>query len=567
MAFRLRTIDFTADGRKIVRDRDVDKPEITVGRSAECDIHLTDLAVEPNHATIAAKGDGRLAIEATGTLGFGVDGKVVHAADVNPGTGSELRFATYRIAVSLDGDGTPLFTIEQVEAEGEDTELKAGFSLAGLLPGKRITSWVLGVLIVAFFLALPITSNVLRGGDPKAKVVGDSSWSTGKLSLAHHSLEDNCTACHVKPFEAVRDSTCIACHKDVHDHADPARLASARGEGSPGARLLWKVAHTFGKPGPGACSDCHTEHEGKTRMAAPAQQFCADCHAGIEDRLADTALGNAADFGKLHPQFQPAVVKDPFSRKPVRVSLDGNTRENNGLTFPHKLHLDPQGGAARMAVSLGSGSGYGKPLQCSNCHRKTEDGIRFKPIDMERDCESCHSLAYDKVGDTFRRLRHGDVAEMMADLSASDLKQPLVANRRRPGSYGEGGPYRFRFSAPAYNAMLIRQALSRDGVCGECHTPTTKNGMPSVVPVTLVTRYMHHGWFDHKAHAQEKCTSCHLADRSSTSADVLLPGIKDCRTCHLGEDAAKAKVPSSCAMCHSYHPTALAPKGVKPDKS
>jgi len=64
---------------------------------------------------------------------------------------------------------------------------------------------------------------------------------------------------------------------------------------------------------------------------------------------------------------------------------------------------------------------------------------------------------------------------------------------------------------------------------------------------------MQHGWFDHDAHKQEKCTSCHEAGKSTTSADLLLPGIKDCRTCHLGEDAAKAKVPSTCAMCHGYH--------------
>jgi hypothetical protein len=79
------------------------------------------------------------------------------------------------------------------------------------------------------------------------------------------------------------------------------------------------------------------------------------------------------------------------------------------------------------------------------------------------------------------------------------------------------------------------------------------------VPVTLVTRFMQNGWFDHKAHKQEKCTSCHLADKSSSSSDLLLPGIKDCRTCHLGEHAKNAEVPSGCAMCHSYHPSNAPP--------
>ena len=44
----------------------------------------------------------------------------------------------------------------------------------------------------------------------------------------------------------------------------------------------------------------------------------------------------------------------------------------------------------------------------------------------------------------------------------------------------------------------------------------------------------------------------------ASAEDLLLPGIKTCRTCHGGENAA-VKVPSSCAMCHSYHTGAGAP--------
>jgi hypothetical protein len=82
----------------------------------------------------------------------------------------------------------------------------------------------------------------------------------------------------------------------------------------------------------------------------------------------------------------------------------------------------------------------------------------------------------------------------------------------------------------------------------------------TIMPVTQVSRFMANGWFDHKAHAQEKCSTCHAADKSESSADLLLPGLKQCRTCHLGESAAQAKVPSGCAMCHAYHPTALPPR-------
>jgi hypothetical protein len=167
--------------------------------------------------------------------------------------------------------------------------------------------------------------------------------------------------------------------------------------------------------------------------------------------------------------------------------------------------------------------------------------------------------AYDKVAGIYRQLKHGDVEQMIADLSAADLTQPMVTDRGRPGAYAQGGTYHFGFSDRAYNSLLIRNALSPNGICGECHTPTFENGRPGVVPVRLVTRYMQHGWFDHKAHTQEKCISCHAADKSNSATDVMLPGVQSCRTCHLGETASDAKVPSGCAMCHSYHPPSFPP--------
>jgi len=558
MAFKLRTIEQTATGREIVRDKDLAGTSVSIGRAAENDVHLPDLAVEANHAVITEREGGRVAVKATGSLGFTVDGADSTEAAIDSNAGAELGFGTYRINVGREG-GAVLLTVQQVEdsaTKSGDLEEKRGFSLAGVLPGKRIMSWGLVGAILLLFLVVPVVSHMFA--DPEAKgdtVIGDASWSTGALSLAHHGLEDKCEACHVDAFVSVRDDTCMGCHKDLHDHADPARLARAYEGGPLGTRFLWAVAHSFGKEGPGACQDCHAEHEGKVQLISPPQKLCANCHGALDTKLSDTRLGNAGDFGTLHPQFMPAVVTDAATRKKTRLSLDGKAVEDHGLKFPHELHLDPKSGVARMAANIGAEKGYVKGgMRCKDCHRPTEDGIRFKPIEMERDCEACHSLSYDRVGGIFRKLTHGDVDQLIADLSAGDLSRPNLTPRRRPGSYAQGQPYHFNFSAPAWKGLQLRVALSKDGVCGECHRPAVQSdGKPGVMPVTLVTRYMHHGWFDHKAHRQEKCTSCHLAEKSGSSSDLLLPGIKDCRTCHLGEDSAKAAVPSSCAMCHSYH--------------
>ena len=64
MPFRLREISQTADGREIVREKDLGGTALTVGRAAENDIHLSDLAVEALHARISDDGGGRVRVEA-----------------------------------------------------------------------------------------------------------------------------------------------------------------------------------------------------------------------------------------------------------------------------------------------------------------------------------------------------------------------------------------------------------------------------------------------------------------------------------------------------------------------
>ena len=107
---------------------------------------------------------------------------------------------------------------------------------------------------------------------------------------------------------------------------------------------------------------------------------------------------------------------------------------------------------------------------------------------------------------------------------------------------------------PTSGTALLSRAMSRTGLCGECHVPDGPPGSLEVAEVTQPMRFFMHGWFDHDAHRQEECTTCHAADKSSTSADLLLPGIGQCRECHEGESSRTAEVPSGCAMCHSYHP-------------
>ena len=242
MVFRLRQIDVTADGRKIARDLEFAKQSLTLGRAAECDVHLPDLAVEPQQARIVQLGTDRIGVEATGTLGFIIDGAPSSSATINCRNGAELRFGGSRVSVSLDTDDAVLLTIERIDESADAIDERRGVSLVGVLPSRRAMAWLSALLILGLFLALPIASHLTPGPDPKAHVIGDGNWSPGKLSLVHHALESRCEACHVRPFESVRDAACLSCHEQVHDHAPPPRLAEARDDPPLGELLLQAVA-------------------------------------------------------------------------------------------------------------------------------------------------------------------------------------------------------------------------------------------------------------------------------------------------------------------------------------
>ncbi|MDY7099038.1 MAG: cytochrome c3 family protein, partial [Pseudomonadota bacterium] len=347
MAFLIRTIDFTSAGREIVRERNVYQSSLFVGRAAENDIHLADLAVEQKHIRIDQSGEGPLQIEALGTLGFGIDGRIETSASVDPQLGAEIELGSSRLTIAKESDTAVSITIKAAEEKGAKVDTVAGFALASALPSKRSMAWVMSLAIVGLLLAVPIFTHLTRDrveNDPDGPMVDqvsfDSTWSSGELSLAHHDLKDNCEACHAQPFVSVQDETCLTCHEELGEHAAKPRLAKGMAPLPAGEAWQWAVAETLGKEGPGSCTSCHLEHEGKVRQQAATEEFCAECHDALDGRLEDVAFGNASDFGEKHPQFRPTFYTAYSQEKPVRVSLDKPVEEKSGLVFPHDIHMD-----------------------------------------------------------------------------------------------------------------------------------------------------------------------------------------------------------------------------------
>ena len=563
MAFLIRTIARAKSGREIVRDRTVEQAELVIGRAPESDIHLPDLTVELQHLSLTDAGGGMLAAKSLGELPFDVDGSAVSDARIDPNTGATITVGPAQMVISRDSDGPVQIVIQNAEKQAGAADALAGFGLASALPSKRVMAWSFAVLILVLLLSVPIFTHLTRApveNDPEnlaqGQVLFDSTWSAGDLSMAHHDLEDNCEACHTTAFVSVQDETCLTCHEELGDHAEMPRLAEGMAPLSTGDAIQWQIAETLGKEGPLGCVSCHSEHEGQVKLEAANEQFCSDCHNELDERLSDAAFGNAADFGKKHPQFRPQFYTAHFDEEPTRVSLDQDVNEMSGLIFPHDIHMADDGGVARMAISLGN---YDGPLECSNCHEEEDDGVGFAPVEMEPACESCHSLVFDRNGPNFRSLRHGDVDELMADLATMDRgpRTAVVSGRNRPGQFARGGAYYSNFGRPMSAYIAINRALEPTGVCGECHIPTSTNGRRDLTPVNLPDRFLMGGYFDHAAHGDDvaECTDCHATETSGEATDLLIPNLESCRDCHLGETAVETAeiTPSSCAMCHGYH--------------
>jgi hypothetical protein len=599
MAFLLRQITYAADGREIVRPLRIDDDLLRIGRDPEMDVRLSDLAVALKHAVIERISAKQLGVSAERGLTVELNGRSTNFGKINLAQGGDIKIASHLLRIMPTPPDAQDIAIDVEKITEADVRLDKSaekeFSLVSVMPSKRLSAYVLSIVVLGLFLAWPVMNYFERRDQPATPTMAatlaagsgfhpDSSWSSGKLSLSHTGLENNCQACHVKAFEAVRDESCATCHETAHDHADPYRLARAQPDLSRWDKIELSFKETFDIP-PGRCVECHTEHEGRTQMAATAQRFCSDCHTTLKEKLSDTKLANAGDFETSHPEFQPAVLTRWNGTTPMlqRVSLAQKPQENSNLKFPHDMHLSKTNGVAQMARRLSKDYGFGDALGCKDCHDADPTGTRFQPVSMEEDCQMCHSLGLQTIGGTVRLLPHGEPEQVVADIRAfysssgpyrpSGLPVSQFA-RQRPGDVNfirrAQDVARGRAAVPMQTEAMVRTTFSSQGVCGECHTAGFQGGQPKIAPVAFPVRYMHKGWFDHRPHQTVEldngtvatgaaaCASCHNASASAKSGDLLLPDLKSCRTCHGGETTSKA-VPSGCAMCHDFHMDGGAP--------
>ncbi len=582
MAIRVEFIKKRPGGRITVRPTLYEKNDVTLGRATDCDVFLGDLRVGLHHARLTQTAPNKARIDANDDHRVRVDGTQIRRREIGLNDGSVIRIGPYKLLLSpADNHGDMLITIELVEeptAVRDKRDEKAVFSMQGYAPDKRAAAWILLTIILTIFLAIPVALHfrakdaAAPGVSQQLALITSQHWLAGGMSSSHANLTDDCRDCHVQPFTRVMDETCLSCHEDMRNHAQPELMFAAAPNHDGAERWLASLRQELKIP-EGRCGSCHLEHNGPAGIIPSGSQFCIDCHDDLDKSLPETKLVDVSNFARRHPEFSPQIILNPQLDPPAleRISLVKHPKEDNGLIFPHDLHLKDEEVARKLAtLPANLRARYGEYLDCADCHQPDAAGALIKPIEMERDCGDCHSLAFAASETQVRNLPHGEPVEVRRVLEdyylaqATNLllgDQPAGVLDRQLSADARARRDRLRSQAFA-NARqntdaMVARIFSEDGICQKCHDnadPAEREGLPEMTPVRLTQTYLPMARFSHAAHMTGNipCTTCHRAETSSDSSDVLMPSITTCRECH-DDLSSRNTIASDCLTCHAYH--------------
>jgi len=408
-------------------------------------------------------------------------------------------------------------------------------------------------------------------------------YSSGRLSEAHSVLEKECAACHLQKIGAfsaeAADRACLDCHDGP-------------------------VHHTTKTATP-ACARCHIEHRGHRNISAASNQACVECHSDLKTtRNSAMFASHIHSFEDGHPEFavlrsiagiaandsgtiklNHAIHMKPIRRGPngPNVQLECGNCHRATAADVDLTYADPKYRAAAVSYKVAD---QVLPLHAETLRppRSITGRELMAPVKFANACAGCHLLTFEKRFDqgvphdqpevvhaflvrTFRAFIADHPAEVRVQ---RDPSRDLTGRQLLPTA---------RILTPA-QWVTERTAEAEDllwrKTCKQCHaltlaakssqrrielstTQESDDGKLSGIPAELpgiasadtTLRWMPHAKFDHGAHDGFTCVSCHAkALTSSEASDILLPGIKTCKTCHApGPEHAESR----CFECHTYH--------------
>lgn len=509
-------------------DRAVDGV-IGVGRATDNTVELPGLRVALHHLRLTPLGPTTLRAECVSSADITVNERPgQRVAEVGPG--DEIGVGPHRLRLLRQGQGPLVLEVLEQDARAPGRDEASPTTLAEAGWTLRRWSWGLAGLVLVLALLAPL---LLRGSALPAALATwlptDHAWSSGGISNAHANFGAECGTCHTRLFQQVQDTACLSCHAGVAHHTDQARVLVDSGLDRR------------------RCASCHFEHNGAQGLVTRHDGLCVDCHGHPQQHPALAKAPSPAifDFGRSHPAFKVEVAAPVRAGGPAtqRAVLDAKTRDRHGLIFSHHLHLDPKGirGPEQREV-----------LTCATCHVPERGGLGFAPTDFKAQCQRCHQLDVEFAGRPMR-LPHGDNGLLRAQLEAVLAGAPEAAQippppppedlRRRPGdtaSRGEG-----------LEQIGAIDELFEPRVCAKCHE--IDRGPPLAVKAPMLRQsWMVKAHFTHEPHRWVRCDTCHAAEASSDSDELLLPPIETCQTCH-GSEQAEGAVQTGCVDCHQFH--------------
>lgn len=390
-------------------------------------------------------------------------------------------------------------------------------------------------------------------------------YSKGSLSASHAVLTKNCKVCHVRGtnFRAhVPDTACLGCH-DAPAHSQ------------------WQ---TFAP----ACSSCHVEHEGRTRLAETADVGCAQCHADLHTKDGAPPIdSHVSNFDTRHPEFaalrdgrldQGTVNLNHFAhlqstirgpRGAVQMVCDDCHRPTNSQQpWPYSVaEIQPasqqpvDAGVAdtqqrkRRSVAAGAGAYMSRIRyvnQCAACHTLQFDSLIPQPAPHDQP-QTVHAFIMNKYQD-YIQARPEALRIPAQDIQLSEtsgfVSEALRPTRTTPSQLA---------NSPAEWVQLRTQAAENllwSKNCKRCHASTEHagTGLPQSVKAIILPRWLPRSEFDHEAHRMLACVSCHTHIQNSIkTADINIPRIVLCRQCHKQGGASQLAAEGRCFECHSYH--------------
>ena len=525
---------------------------LKIGRGTDQDIHLANLRVALAHAELIEGQDGKVRLQCHLAAGFHYNGDIVQSAVLAAGDRVEL--GGYNIRVG-DAAGCDLVLEIAQDDAARGREMEAALLKRARLDlgaaGLQKRPWALaiaGFILVAFLLVPIIAATVPSAGKwlrLLPLVPSDHAWQSGAVSDAHAHFGASCNACHTLPFVPTRNAACRTCHQNTRHHVDNQIMKTGLFKGQ-------------------RCATCHHEHAGKSSLVRQDETLCVTCHGDLKDKRPGTEILDVRNFGVDHPQFRTTLhhQKDGVPVA-VRMALSDAKRlhETPGIEFSHQGHLAPAGIESPRRGNV--------KLACADCHQVEPGGGRMAPVSFAKNCHECHQL--NIPGDVVREVPHGDLNAAVNAVGdyfqawalrggyPNALAPNGVQTRRLPGQTLSAVEQRDALSWAARNAEMTTAEMLAYTTCGKCHTvqPSGKGSGAEawhMDPVKIPHAWLPAANFSHKQHNTQACTDCHVeAKTSETSADVMLPGINSCRTCHGSSDAGEGKLASTCVNCHSLH--------------